>query len=76
MFYIFTDGKVLDWLSRDDITLLELLDSVTAVLDWQTDVVAVQTPTNEQCGKVTLLVTWKRLNVSEKRQTSPSFQLD
>lgn len=68
--------KVLGRLSEDDITSASLLERVTAVWGWQTAVVAVQTPINEQCGQVTLLVTRKSLYVFQKRQTSQSFQLD
>ena len=69
--------KVLGPLGKDDISLGELAGerSHSFGRGQQTDVVAVQTPTSEQCGQVTLLATWKILNSFQKRQTSPSFLL-
>lgn len=70
--------KVLGRLSKDDISLGELagVRSRSFGRGQQTDMVAVQTPASEECGQVTLLVTWKSLSIFQKRQTSPSFLLD
>lgn len=70
--------KVLGWLHEDDITLRELAGESYHSFGFcqQTDMVAIQTPVNEQCGQITLLVSWKNLNVFQKRQTSQSFLMD
>ena len=70
--------KALGRLSEDDISRGELAGerSHSCGRSQQTDMVAVQTPAIEQCGQVTLLVTWKSLSVFQKRQTSQFFLLD
>lgn len=70
--------KVLGQLSKDDISLGELAGERSRSFgrSQRTDMVAVQTPASEQCGQVTLLVTWKSLSIFQKRQTSQSFLLD
>lgn len=60
--------KLLGQLSKDDISLGELAGDRSRSFGRgrQTDMVAVQTPTSEQCGQVTLLVTWTSLSKNDK----------
>lgn len=52
--------KVLGQLSKDDITLHELAGESYHSLGLADRHGGCPTPINEQCGKVTLLVTWKK----------------
>lgn len=74
VFCIFPDGKRV---GLDDVTLRELArerDRSSGLSQHRHG--GCPPPVNEQCGKVTLLVTWKNLKVFPQRQTSQSFQLD